>query len=133
MDAKKPKSFTDTRLRVTDLSTPENPSRYVSAEVLEHDSSFEKNMRRVYRVAWTTEGGFSARGLRSERFHEVIDLGEEGCEVRTWECQGGMLARLVKSLYKDTLQAKFEIWCQELKAEAERQVAEPKSAWMLGA
>lgn len=127
MDPKKPDSVTDTKLRVTDISTPEEPSTYVGKEVLESDGSFERDLGKVYRVSWTTEGGFVARGLRSERFHEVLDLGEEGCEVRTWECQGGMLARVVKSLYKNTLQAKFGEWCQELKTEAERRVADGKT------
>lgn len=65
-----------------------------------------------------------ARGLRSERFHEVVSLAEGGCEVRTWECQGGVLARAVKWKYGGVLGGKFEGWCADLKGEAERRVRE---------
>ena len=126
MDASKPNSITDTRLRVTDVSTPQEQSGYVSGEILE-DGIFTKDQGRVYRIAWTGEGKFVTRGLKSERWHEVIELGEEECEVRTWECQGGMLARAVKYYYKDVLQQKFEGWCLELKREAEKRVAESKT------
>lgn len=118
MDASKPSKFTDTALRVTDLSTPENQSNYVSAELLQ-DASFTSDLSRVYRVAWSTEGGFLAMGLRGERFHEIIVLGEEECEVRTWECLGGLLARTVKWLYADLLMKKFELWLSDLKRECE--------------
>ena len=116
MDASKPTKITPTQLRVTDVSTPEAQSTYISRDVLEHDGTFEPELGKVYRIAWTTEGGFVARGLKSERFHEIIDLGDgEGCEVRTWECQGGMLARAVKYYYKDVLRTKFEEWCADCK------------------
>lgn len=126
MDASKPSKVTDTQCRVTDISTPEAPSSYVPTETLQgDDGTYEKDLRRVWRIAWTTEGGFVARGLRTERFHEVIEL-EEGkeCEVRTWECQGGVLARVVKFQYKNVLERKFEQWCAELKNEAERRARE---------
>lgn len=126
MDAKKPDSVSDTKLRVTDYSTPDEQSDYVSKDLLEDDGSFERDQGRVYRVAWTLEGDYVTKGLRSERFHEIIDLGDHECEVRTWECQGGLLAKVVKSMYKDVLEAKFQQWCQELKTEAERRVADPK-------
>ena len=61
-----------------------------------------------------------ARGLRTERFSEIIDLGDgKGCEYRTWECQGGVLAKTVKWLFQDTLRQKFREWCEDLKREAE--------------
>ena len=126
MDAKKPHSVSDTKLRVTDYSTPEEQSDYVSKDLLENDGSFEKDQGRVYRVAWTLEGEYVTKGLRTERYHEIIDLGDQECEVRTWECQGGLLAKVVKSMYKDVLEAKFQQWCQELKTEAERRVADSK-------
>ncbi len=124
MDASKPNSVTDTKLRVTDMSTPPEQSTYVPKEILENDGSFERHQGRVYRVAWTGEGKFMTRGLKSERWHEIVELGENECRVKTWECQGGMLARAVKYYYKDVLQRKFEEWCQELKTEAERRVRE---------
>ena len=61
-----------------------------------------------------------ARGLRSERFHEVIVLGQEECEVRTWECLGGVLARTVKWFYGGTLMEKFGLWVKDLKECCER-------------
>lgn len=125
MDAAKPTKVTPTQLRVTDISTPEQRSEYISQEVLSEDGSFEADSSRVYRIAWKTEGGFVARGLRSERFHEIIALeGDKGCEVRTWECQGGVLARAVKYYYNDLLQIKFREWCADLKKEAERRVTD---------
>ena len=128
MNAAKPDKTTPTQLRVTDISTPEIKSAYISQDVLDNDASFESDLGRLYRIAWTTEGGFVARGLRSERFHEIISLGEgEGCEVRTWECQGGVLARAVKYYYKDVLKIKFEEWCADLKREVERRVCEEQT------
>ena len=123
MDSSKPSKVTDTKLRVTDVSTPKEPSDYVHqtlADQSDEEKAYTLDLQKVYRISWTTEGGFVARGLKSERFHEVIDFGEDGCEVRTWENQGGVLARAVKYYYKDVLMRKFQEWCTELKAEAER-------------
>ena len=63
-----------------------------------------------------------ARGLRSERFHEVIVRGVDECEVRTWENQGGVLARTVKWLYGARLKRRFQDWCDDLKRVAEEGV-----------
>ncbi|KAG6991130.1 hypothetical protein G7Y79_00056g090110 [Physcia stellaris] len=123
MDSSKPSKVTDIRARVTDVSTPEEPSDYVHqtlADRQDEEKTYTLDLRKVYRISWTTEGGFIARGLKCERFHEIIDLGEEGCEVRTWENQGGLLAYAVNYLYKDLFMRKFPEWCTELKVEAER-------------
>lgn len=121
MDASKPTKFTDTQLRVTDISTPAKPSAYIPDSVLQSDGTFASDLTKAYRISWTTEGGFVARGLRSERFHDIIPSADgQSCEVRTWECQGGTLARAVKWMYKDLLKTKFELWCADLKAESER-------------
>lgn len=61
-----------------------------------------------------------AGGLRTERFHEVIILAEDQCEVRTWECFEGLLAWTVKWLYGETLMKKFAGWVRDLKCESER-------------
>ena len=125
MDATKPNKSTPTQLRITDISTPERKSNYVPQDVLRDDGSYEADLDKVHRIAWTTEGGFVARGLKSERFHEIISLGEgKGCEVRTWESQGGVLARVVKYYYKNVLKTKFEEWCADLKREAENRVGQ---------
>ena len=120
MNSKKPKDMTPTQLRVTDISTPQEKSCYLDQATLRNDGSYAADLDNVYRIAWTTEGGFVARGLRSERFHDIISLGNgNGCEVRTWENQGGVLARAVKYYYKDVLKTKFNEWCADLKREAE--------------
>lgn len=115
MDEKKPTSETATQLIVTDISTPSSPSSYIPASVLEKEDSYTADLSKVYRIGWKCEGGFVSRGLRTERFHEIIVLGEDECEVRTWENQGGVLAHTVKWLYKQTLQEKFKLWCEDLK------------------
>ncbi|KAM3423294.1 hypothetical protein BST61_g733 [Cercospora zeina] len=123
MDANKPDQFTETNLMVTDISTPERPSDYLDAEMLQ-DPSFEGDINKVYRVSWATHGGswIMANGLRSERFHEIIPnaTGEE-CEVRTWEIMGGVLAYTVKWMFQSTLQEKFELWTSDLKGWCEKQ------------
>ena len=128
MDASKPSNVTDTQLRVTDISTPNEPSDYIDqGNSKDEEVTYTRDITKVYRISWTTEGGFVARGLRSERFNEVIDFGPgKGCEVRTWENQGGVLARVVKFYYKDVLMKKFQQWCTELKAEAERRAEDNK-------
>ena len=128
MDSSKPSKVTDTRLRVTDISNPTEPSNYIDrGNISDEEKTYTLDLTKVYRISWTTEGGFVARGLKSERFNEIIDLGEgNGCEVRTWENQGGVLARAVKYYYKDVLMGKFQGWCTELKAEAEKRVVDQK-------
>ncbi|KAK3628924.1 hypothetical protein LTR56_009385 [Elasticomyces elasticus] len=120
MNSSKPDSRTETGLRVSDISTPSSPSTYVPQSTLEADGSWTADLQKIYRVAWKSEGGFVAKGLRSERFHEVIVLEENECEVRTWEVMGGVLAHTVKWMYKQTLMDKFELWCNDLKKYCER-------------
>jgi hypothetical protein len=125
MDSAKPDKVTDTQLRVTDVSTPEEPSQYIPQDVLDSEDAYASDLGQVYRIAWTTEGTFVTMGLRTERFHEIIPLeGGAECEVRTWECQGGILARAVKFYYKDVLKRKFGEWCEDLKREAEKRLGE---------
>ncbi|KXT15883.1 hypothetical protein AC579_5523 [Pseudocercospora musae] len=97
MDAAKPSKTTTTGLMVTDISTPAQPTE----------------------VSWKTHGGFASRGLRSERFHEVIARAENQCEVRTWEVMGGFLAYTVKWMFQKTLDEKFKLWCEDLKKYSE--------------
>jgi hypothetical protein len=120
MDPSKPHKETPTYLRVTDISTPESPSSYIPQDVLDHDASYTSDLSMVYRISWKGDGGFFSRGLRTERFHEVIIIGEKECEVRTWESMGGPLARTVKWMYKGTLEKRFREWCEDLKTFAER-------------
>lgn len=126
MDANKPSKFTETNLIVTDISTPSQPSDYLDSEMLQ-DPSFEADINKVYRVSWATHGGWMTKGLRSERFHEIIPIAgkeNEECEVRTWEIMGGVLAYAVKWLFQGTLQEKFELWTSDLKSWCEKQAVE---------
>ncbi|KAF1823324.1 uncharacterized protein K489DRAFT_318029 [Dissoconium aciculare CBS 342.82] len=119
MDAAKPQSDTPTELRMSDISTPDHPSDYVSGELLSEKHGFTADSSRVYRMAWKSEGGFVSKGLKAERFHEIVPTGEHSCEVRTWEVMGGVLAYTVRWLYAKTLREKFVIWCQDLKKKCE--------------
>lgn len=119
MDASKPEKDTPTQLRITDISTPDVPSDYISKEVLEEDPGYTADLSKVYRISWKGEGGFVSRGLHTERFHEIIMTGEGECEVRTWEVMDGVLARTVKWMFRKTLESKFELWCADLKKVSE--------------
>jgi hypothetical protein len=111
---------TPTHLVISDLSTPSVPSSYISQSHLEASSVFTADLSSVYRVAWKGDKvDFFAKGLNTERFHEVIVRGQAKCEVRTWEAMGGVLAHTVKWLYRKTLERKFDEWCTELKAFSE--------------
>ena len=124
MDEKKPQSYTPTQLIVTDISTPERPSKYIAKDILDNEDSFTADLGSVYRIGWKCEGGFASKGLKTERFHEVVSFGPNECGVRTWECQGGMLAYTVRWLYKKTLEGKFQLWCDDLKKFCEAQVVQ---------
>jgi uncharacterized protein YndB with AHSA1/START domain len=119
MDESKPNKVYDTALRVTDISTPEEHSSYIPKTDLEGDSSYTSDLSKVYRVAWKVDGGWLSSGMKSERFHEVIVLSENECEMRTWEIMGGILARTVKWTMEKTLEKKFSIWCRDVKKAAE--------------
>ena len=65
-----------------------------------------------------------ARGLRTERVSEIVELEEGRCEYRTWECQGGVLARVVKWKFEGVLGERFGGWCEGLRGECERRARE---------
>lgn len=124
MDSKKPDKYTATQLRCSDISTPEASTKYIPDSLLatpenQDRGCFTADLSKVYRIAWKTEGGFVSRGLRSERFHELIVINENECECRTWEVMGGVLAHTVKWMFSKKLSECFEIWCRDLKARAE--------------
>jgi hypothetical protein len=118
MDAKNPNKINHTPLKVVDISTPSAPTSYISPAMLE-DPTFTADLSKVYRVSWTGYGGLSTFGMSLERFHEVILVGENTCEVRTWEVMSGPLARIVKLMYHDTLRQKLRLWCENLKKRCE--------------
>ncbi|KAJ8112640.1 hypothetical protein OPT61_g5036 [Boeremia exigua] len=120
---------TPTHLVVSDLSTPSEPSSYIPSSTLEASSVYTPDLSKVYRVAWKGDKvDFFAKGLNTERFHEVIVRDQEQCEVRTWEVMGGVLAHTVKWLYRKTLDKKFNDWCTELQVFAEKNWVEGKQS-----
>ncbi|KAJ4339008.1 hypothetical protein N0V95_007901 [Ascochyta clinopodiicola] len=115
---------TPTHLIISDMSTPSQPSLYIPSGTLEASPMYTADLSTVYRVAWKGDKvDFFAKGLNTERFHEVIVRGQEQCEVRTWEVMGGVLAHTVKWLYRKTLDKKFDEWCAELKEFGEKKWA----------
>jgi hypothetical protein len=121
MDANKPDKINPTPLKVVDICTPSAPTSYISPALLK-DPTFTADLSKVYRVSWTGHGGLStyAFGLSLERFHEVIILGENECEVRTWEVMSGLLSRVVKLMYHAALNQKVGLWCEDLKKRCEK-------------
>lgn len=122
MDAKQPNVSNNVKMKVTDISTPDKKSEYFSTYVGAYDKSCTQDLRKVYRISWKAQGS-GMLGWRTERFHEIIVLGDHECEVRTWENQSGTLARTASWYYKKTLQEKFRGWCQDLKKFCERSEA----------
>ncbi|KAF2680261.1 hypothetical protein K458DRAFT_421488 [Lentithecium fluviatile CBS 122367] len=126
MDPTSSKSF-PTHLIVTDISTPSQPSNYIPLSTLTSESTYTSDLSTVYRVAWAGDKtGLLPSGPNTERFHEVIVKGEELCEVRTWECMGGVLAHAVKWMYRKTLETRFAEWCGELKGYGEKRWREER-------
>jgi hypothetical protein len=72
----------------------------------------------VYRIMWESDTSlkfphsFPKWLLFAQRVTEIRPVvrgdGKEGCEITTWECQRGFLARFVKRYYKKYLQRMFE-------------------------
>lgn len=124
---------TPTHLLISDMSTPSAPSSYIPSATLEGSAVYTSDLSNVYRVAWKGDQvDFFAKGLNTERFHEVIVRGEEQCEVRTWEVMGGVLAYAVRHMYRKTLDQKFDDWCLELKTFAESRWAGKKQGAGVG-
>lgn len=110
---------------VSDVSTPSNPSSYISAATLSACPVYTADLSRVYRVAWKGDKiDFIGKNMNVERFNEIVIKGDEQCEIHSWEVMGGILAHPVKWLYQKTLNRKFDEWCIGLKAYAEKKWAE---------
>ncbi|GAB7364686.1 hypothetical protein MBLNU230_g5487t1 [Neophaeotheca triangularis] len=125
MKPSKPDAYTPTTLRVSSIMTPDrsDPGDYVTRETVDADSTYDA--RASYRISWRERGDeMMSRGLQAERFHEIIPTGEESCEVRTWECQSGVLAHAVKWMYGKFLEGRLQLWVMDLKKEAERRWGE---------
>jgi hypothetical protein len=118
LNPNKPNSQQPTALKVVDISTADSPSSYVSQHDLENDGSYYPDLTKLYRIVWVMEG-FMTNLVQAERFHEVIALGENECEVRTWDSQGGAMAFGVKWMYGKALHEAFARYAVELKEFAE--------------
>jgi hypothetical protein len=118
LNPNKPNSQQPTALKVIDISTPDSPSSYVPKHDLENDGSYYPDLSKLYRIVWVMEG-FMTNLVQAERFHEVISLGENECEVRTWDSQGGAMAFGVKWMYEKALREAFARYAVELKKFAE--------------
>jgi hypothetical protein len=119
MNADKPNDVTPTPLKVVDICTPSSLTSYLTPELLE-DPTFTADLSKVYRVSWTGNKGMYNFGMKLERFHEVIVIDENKCEVRTWEVMSGILSRVVKLMYEETLKDKVGVWCEDLKQYCEK-------------
>lgn len=110
------KPATGAECTVMDISTPDAQSDYIPKEELEKDAGYHSDLGTVYRLCWVQSG----TGLSSERFHEIVVVSENECEVRTWACYKGMVARTIKwSGNSRKLEEKMEAYLQDVKKYAE--------------
>lgn len=110
--------------RISDFSPSGRPSGYVSQEMLGTDGSFYNGPKPVWRIAWVTEDPSLGDAWITERFNEIIDLGEgNGSEYRTWEGQSGPVAEMGKEKYGDLLTGMLQSISNELKHACETAVA----------
>jgi len=73
-----------------------------------------------FRIGWQAQG-IPRMMLRADRMTEVEAVdGAAACEFRTWEGMGGPASHIVKLMYGNTLQDRFEDWANDLKEYAEK-------------
>ena len=124
--------YTDTALVVTEVSRPNDPVNNDdddcnSDPLTATPTHTDAGKSGIYRISWASDpdkgvgaGGYPKFLLQAQRVHEIrpmVDHGtgrESGCEIVTWECQRGVLAKVVKSLYGKYLQERFEEWVKSL-------------------
>ena len=84
----------------------------------------------VYRIVWGSDEGYTLGGaypkwmIFAQRVHEIRPVRKidgagveiEYCEISTWECQKGVLAKVVRSKYGGYLQKVFQEWVDNLAA-----------------
>ena len=118
--------YTDSSLVVTEVSRPNDPANddYTLTTTPTHTDA---GMSGIYRISWATESPGSGSGpgaypkfmLQGQRVHEIRPIvdgtgKESSCEIVTWECQRGLLAKVVKKMYGRYLQERFEEWVKSL-------------------
>lgn len=101
---------------------PSKPTKYRKSELIVSElirlGDQPPGQKPIYRIMWESDTNLTFPYslpkwlLFSQRVTEVRPVirgdGKEDCEITTWECQRGLLARLVKSYYEEYLQRMFE-------------------------
>ncbi len=103
LDPSKPRKYRKTELVVSELIRPGDQS---------------PGQKPVYRIMWESDTKLTFQYslpkwlLFSQRVTQIRPVirgdGKEDCEITTWECQRGLLARFVKDYYREYLQGMFE-------------------------
>ena len=128
--------YTDATLVVTEVSRPNDPANddYSTLDAAQLAAAgaglglsavqthTDAGASGVYRIVWASDPPKS-RTLLAQRVHEIRPLppAEDGagveaerCEIVTWECQRGILARVVKRMSGRYIQERFEEWVKGL-------------------
>jgi len=66
------------------------------------------------KICWKFTGAPSWL-LRAERVHEIADKEDGTCEYHTWETFAGPMAYVIRSIYSNDLQERFQDWATSLK------------------
>jgi hypothetical protein len=117
--------YTDSPLVVTEVSRPNDPVNddYGLTAIPTHTDAGTSG---IYRISWALDpdkgiggGGYPKFMLQAQRVHEIRPIVDEAgketsCEIVTWECQKGILAKVVKAVYGKYLQERFEEWVKSL-------------------
>jgi hypothetical protein len=117
--------YTDSPLVVTEVSRPNDPVNddYSLTAMPTHTDAGTSG---IYRISWALDpdkgigrGGYPKSMLQGQRVHEIRPIVDEAgketsCEIVTWECQKGILAKVVKGLYGKYMQERFEEWVKSL-------------------
>ena len=120
----KPADYTDSPLVVTEVSRPNDPANDDYDLTATPTHTEDPGRSGLYRISWATEAGapgafpkFLLQGQRVHDIRPIVDSAtakETGCEIVTWECQRGVLAKVVKKMYGRYLQERFEEWAKSL-------------------
>ena len=117
--------YTEAPLVVTEVSRPNDPINDDFSHDLTHTPTHTDAGRSgIYRICWASdpEKGYPKFMMLAHRVHEVRPMvtmsGDgrqvESCEIVTWECQKGPLAKVTKKIYGKYLQERFEEWVKGL-------------------
>ena len=128
--------YTNTALLVTEVSRPNDPINddYSTLDAAQLASATpalglstvkthtDAGASGVYRIVWASDPPKS-KTLLAQRVHEIRPLPPaqdgagvpvEKCEIVTWECQRGILSKVVKKFYGKYIQERFDEWVKGL-------------------